>query len=46
VAVAEPLLKPKPVAAVADAVALKAAGWVMVKERVAVHPFASVTVTV
>jgi hypothetical protein len=27
-------------------VALKAAGWVMVNERVAVHPLASVTVTV
>jgi hypothetical protein len=47
VAVADPLLKPKPVAAVAAAVALNAAaGWVMVKERVAVHPLASVTVTV
>jgi hypothetical protein len=41
------LLKPKPVAAVAAAVALNAAaGWVTVKERVAAHPFASVTVTV
>jgi hypothetical protein len=47
VAVADPLLKPKPVAEVADAVALKAAaGWVMVEDAVVVHPLASVTVTV
>jgi hypothetical protein len=46
VVVADPLLKPKPVAEVADAVALKAAGWVMVEDAVVVHPLASVTVTV
>jgi hypothetical protein len=40
------LIKPKPVAAVAAAVALKAAGWVMVEDAVVVHPLASVTVTV
>jgi hypothetical protein len=47
VAVADPLLKPNPVAAVADAIALKAAaGWAMVEEAVVEHPLASVTVTV
>jgi hypothetical protein len=45
--VAEPSLAPKADAAVAVADADTAAeGWVMVKDRVAVHKFASVTVTV
>jgi hypothetical protein len=45
--VAVPSLTPKPVAAVAVAVALNAAaGWVMVVDAVAVHPLASVTVAV
>ena len=44
---AVPSLTPKPVAAVAEAVAVSAAaGWVMVKLRVAVQELASVMVTV
>jgi hypothetical protein len=41
------LLKPKPVAAVAEAVALNAAaGWVMITVADAVQPLASVVVAV
>jgi hypothetical protein len=47
VAVADPLLKPKPVAEVAVAVAVKAvADWLMVTIFEMEHPLASVTVTV
>jgi hypothetical protein len=47
VAIADPLLKPKPVAEVAVAVEVKAvANWLMVTIFAMEHPFASVTVTV
>jgi hypothetical protein len=46
VVVADPLLKPKPVAEVADAEALKAAGWVTTTETVVVLLALSVMVTV